>query len=417
MNMADAEDEGKSGQLSDPQPPLTCLRCGSKGPFDCAGHRYLKDGTDRQRWRCKRCHYRFSKRSLQDPLEPLKKLSDWRLKTRSDISEGRQVCVTLARGTKNLTTATETKTIAGEIDHSSVDQEVKGKILGLCFYMQKQAYSESTIRLNRIALTVLATRGANLEDQESVKETIAKQQWSENRKRNVINAYTLYLKIQGLTWEKPRCHVTRKFPFIPCEQELDALIAGSGKKLSTFLQLLKETAMRCGEAKSLEWTDIDFQKNIVTLNDPEKGSNPRLWKVSQKLMSMLDALPRESTFVFGDGPVHSMKTTYQKTRKRLAEKLQNPRLRRVSFHTFRHWKATMLQHQTHDPLYVRDFLGHKELRNTEIYINIERTLFEPSSDEFTVRITDKLEEIKTLLEVGFEYVCQKDNLIFLRKRK
>jgi len=29
----------------------------------------------------------------------------------------------------------------------------------------------------------------------------------------------------------------------------------------------------------------------------------------------------------------------------------------------------------------------------------------------------KPEEVKALLEVGFEYVCQKDNLIFLRKRK
>jgi len=27
------------------------------------------------------------------------------------------------------------------------------------------------------------------------------------------------------------------------------------------------------------------------------------------------------------------------------------------------------------------------------------------------------EEIKSLLEVGFEYVCRKDNLIFLKKRK
>lgn len=38
-------------------------------------------------------------------------------------------------------------------------------------------------------------------------------------------------------------------------------------------------------------------------------------------------------------------------------------------------------------------------------------MFEPSSDEFTVRVTDKLEEIKAFLETGFEYVCQKDNNI------
>ena len=62
-------------------------------------------------------------------------------------------------------------------------------------------------------------------------------------------------------------------------------------------------------------------------------------------------------------------------------------------------------------------LGHKSLQNTEIYINIERTLFEPNDDEFTVKVAQSPEEIKALLEIGFEYVCQKDTLIFLRKRK
>jgi hypothetical protein len=53
-----------------------------------------------------------------------------------------------------------------------------------------------------------------------------------------------------------------------------------------------------------------------------------------------------------------------------------------------------------------------------VYINIERTIFGVSNDnEFTVRVTEKPEEIKSLLEIGFEYVCEKDNLAFLRKRK
>jgi integrase len=153
---------------------------------------------------------------------------------------------------KNLAHAIETKTIAGKINHLSTSQEVKSRIFELLLYMKRQGYAMSTIRLNRIALKVLCERGANLTDPETVKDVIAKQSWSENRKRNVINAYTLYLKIQGLTWEKPRCKVTRKFPFIPTEQEIDALISGSGKKTATFLQLLKETAMRSGEAKRLE---------------------------------------------------------------------------------------------------------------------------------------------------------------------
>jgi uncharacterized protein YfcZ (UPF0381/DUF406 family) len=44
-------------------------------------------------------------------------------------------------------------------------------------------------------------------------------------------------------------------------------------------------------------------------------------------------------------------------------------------------------------------------------------MFEVRSDEFAVKVAEKPEEVKVLLEVGFEYVCQKEGLIFLRKRK
>jgi hypothetical protein len=49
---------------------------------------------------------------------------------------------------------------------------------------------------------------------------------------------------------------------------------------------------------------------------------------------------------------------------------------------------------------------------------MERTIFgNNGNDEFTVKVAEKSEEVKALLEAGFEYVCQKDNLIFLRKRR
>lgn len=161
-----------------------------------------------------------------------------------------------------------------------------------------------------------------------------------------------------------------------------------------------------------------MEKNSITLNAPEKGSNPRMWRVSTKLIAMLNALPRDSERVFRDGPINSMKTTFTRARKRLSRKLQNPRLLRISFHTFRHWKATMLYHKTKDTYYVKQFLGHKSLKSTEIYINIENALYEAGADDaFTVKVAEKPQEVKSLLEVGFEYVCQKDTLIFLRKRK
>lgn len=438
-----------------------CPQCDSR-KIQKSGIRHTSRGPI-QRYICKSCFRRFSER-LPKPLQKLNVSEKARLlESRSHLGESticegnlsaeklvdkgsftfgenvgshsvtvigkrlnplrsysckHQVCVTTKA--KNLAeTQPQEKSLRAEgTPNLQNEADVRGKLFQYCFWMDKQAYSPETIRLNRTALKVLAERGAILNNPETVKETIAKQKvWSEARKHNVINAYTLFLKMQGLQWEKPRTNVSQKFPFIPKEQEIDSLISGTGKKTSTFLQLLKETAMRCGEAKRLQWINIDIENNTVTLNDPEKRSNPRMWKVTQKLIGMLNALPRESQRVFGDGSINSMKVTFQKARKRLAAKLQNPRLLEISFHTLRHWKATQLYHQTKDPYYVKQFLGHKSLKNTEIYINIERTLFEPGSDEFTVKVADKAEDVKALLETGFEYVCQKEGLIFLRKRK
>ncbi|MCJ7431121.1 site-specific integrase [Candidatus Bathyarchaeota archaeon] len=206
-------------------------------------------------------------------------------------------------------------------------------------------------------------------------------------------------------------------PFIPLESELDALIAASGKKTSTILELLKETGMRSGEAWRLLWTDIDLERLVVSVNKPEKKSNSRVIRISPKLAGMLGALPRTSQKVFANGNLTTWRRNFQQTRKRAAAKLQNPRLERITFHTFRHWKATMEYHRTKDPYYVKQLLGHKSLRNTEIYINVEHAIFQSETDEFHVKVAEKPEEIKTLLEVGFEYVCEKDGLMFFRKRK
>ncbi len=48
---------------------------------------------------------------------------------------------------------------------------------------------------------------------------------------------------------------------------------------------------------------------------------------------------------------------------------------------------------------------------------LEKTLFNEANDEFTVKVGKNPEEIQMLLEVGFEYVCQKDDILYFRKRK
>jgi integrase len=130
---------------------------------------------------------------------------------------------------------------------------------------------------------------------------------------------------------------------------------------------------------------------------------------------MLHNLPRERQRVFGDGPINSMKTTFIEMRRRLAAKLQNSGLLKISFHTFRHWKATMEYYKTRDILHVMDLLGHKNIRSTLIYTQLIK--FE-KEDEFYSSTAKTTEEAKKLREDGFEYVCTTpEDTVLFRKRK
>jgi integrase len=293
--------------------------------------------------------------------------------------------------------------------------DIKGKLIEFGWQLKKQGFSEYTVKNYVEMLKLLKSSGANLLDPESVKETLAKTKKTEDWKYMAICAYSKFAETYGLAWRKPKVKRARRLPFIPLERELDDLIAASSRRTAAFLQLLKESGMRAGEALKLKWTDVDFERRIITLNAPEKGGNPRAFKISPKLIEMLNGLPKKSERLF---PVSytAIKCSFLRVRKKLAFKLQNPRLMQISFHTYRHWKATMEYHKTKDPLYVKEMLGHKKLDTTLLYIQIERTLFQSNSDEFTVKIAKTPEEIQSLLSVGFEWVGMKDGLVYLRKR-
>jgi integrase len=87
------------------------------------------------------------------------------------------------------------------------------------------------------------------------------------------------------------------------------------------------------------------------------------------------------------------------------------------FHTLRHWKVRMEYHYTKDILHVKEFLGHRKVETTLLYIQLAEAIFKDTSEEFTVRAASKPEEIQALLEVGFEYICEKDAILYFRKRK
>jgi integrase len=181
--------------------------------------------------------------------------------------------------------------------------------------------------------------------------------------------------------------------------------------MSTFLQMLKETGMRSGEACHLIWSDLDLVNNLVRVI-PEKNSDPRNLPISNKLVSMLNALPKDSERVFTYNTDVWIRN-FSRQRKKFAHKLKSSRLLQVHFHTLRHWKATMEYHRTKDILHVKQILGHRSLNNTLLYTQFINF----PNDDFAAKVAHTEQEACQLIEAGFEFVYDFGSNKVFRKRK
>jgi integrase len=198
---------------------------------------------------------------------------------------------------------------------------------------------------------------ADIDNTEKITTLICTSSVSEGRKQLLCNAYEHYCNFKGLSWSKPRFVREEKIFFLPLESELDSLVSNSRIKMSVFLQLLKECGLDSGEAFKLRWIDVDVERKTIAVA-PTKNHNARVLPVSSNLLARLLMLPRKKEFVFAWTYLDDFRRRYEEMRNKLAVKLNNPRLHEIAFKSFRHWKATMLYHQTKDILFVQHWLGH-----------------------------------------------------------
>jgi integrase len=124
--------------------------------------------------------------------------------------------------------------------------------------------------------------------------------------------------------------------------------------------------------------------------------------VSEQSLRKISALPRKTERVFN---YRNIKANFFSQRKVIARKLENPKILKISFITFRHWKGTMEYHKTKGLLHVQRLLGHKKIDNTLIYIDHEKAVYgDTNSEAFTHRVALNVEEAGELINAGFEYV-------------
>jgi integrase len=100
-------------------------------------------------------------------------------------------------------------------------------------------------------------------------------------------------------------------------------------------------------------------------------------------------------------------------RRKIACKLKNDRINKITFHTFRHWKATMEYAKTKDIIHVMKILGRKPIQSTLLYTQLVN--FE--SDNYHSATAKTVKDAQKLVEAGFEYVCDFSDVKLFRKRK
>jgi len=416
-NLANVAYSGKLDQdsLMQPQqlpnqPQLRCPECGA------GAARLYKDGLRRtvygdvQRYLCRDCGYRFSH-------SPSTRNGFKGLKAQGAYTNTCQVCDDQTRkrapGTRQVlelaTAQPEKENPTREGTGQLTDQATtKGLIVQFAAWLEREGYEDCYLRF----IKLLARRGANLTDPESVKTIIAKQPWNDSSRMLASYSYDAFARMLKIEWEPPKYTQQETIPFVPEESELDALIAAcKSKRMAAFLQCLKETYADPGEILKLEWTDING--NIITINHPVKNHLPGQLQVSQRLLSMLNNLPKISTYVFPTRYA-SMNDCFKMVRARAAQTLQNPRLLKISFTTFHHWGGTMIAHYTRgNILTVKRLLRHKNVNNTMKYIG----MIHFKDDEFEVTTATTVDEAKTILAAGFDYITEKNGIMLFRRPK
>lgn len=73
----------------------------------------------------------------------------------------------------------------------------------------------------------------------------------------------------------------------------------------------------------------------------------------------------------------------------------------------------MEYHRTKDILHVMRLLGHKSIKNTLVYTH----LVDFGGDEFVCKVARTVDEARTFIESGFDYVSELDGIQLYRKRK
>lgn len=204
---------------------------------------------------------------------------------------------------------------------------------------------------------------------------------SENTLHSRINALKFYYeKVLGrerFFWEIPRPKKPLQLPKLLSEGELARLFnALTNRKHKALLFTAYSAGLRVSELVNLRLTDIDSERMTIQVVRA-KGKKDRVVNLSPVLLDILrsylrEVKPRPRVFLFESeqtGTAYPVRTVQQifSNAKRKAQIRKE-----VGIHSLRHSFATHLLEKGTDIRYIKDLLGHFNIKTTERYLHVSK---------------------------------------------
>lgn len=256
-------------------------------------------------------------------------------------------------------------------------------------HLTLHAYSRSTINTYRNEfmqlLQLLKRKKVESLSSDDLKRymqyALERQGISEHTAHSRLNALKYYyeqvLGKEKFFWEIPRPKKPLQLPNVLGERELALLFnALVSKKHKAILFTAYSAGLRVSETVNLKLIHIDSDRMQIKVED-SKGKKDRYVGLSVVVLDVLrqyikQAVPRPKKYLFEGSPgepyaIRSAQKVFQRAKEKAGIKKE------VSFHSLRHSFATHLLEKGIDIKYIKELLGHFNLKTTERYTHVSRS--------------------------------------------
>lgn len=200
-----------------------------------------------------------------------------------------------------------------------------------------------------------------------------------------FTTYVLYLP-----WDShqiPKRKFDRKLPYILSQEDTWKFISTiPNLQQKAMISLLYSSGLRVSELCNLKWTDFTKASMQVRVRQ-SKNRSEGFTQLSQKTMEILydywRHYGRPKEWVFPHPNIAEEHITTYYVRKAIKEHEERLGLEhKLGCHSFRHCIGTHLYENGADILTIKEFLRHKSLNSTLIYITLASNTFKDLSNPF-----------------------------------